>query len=114
MQERNKSMRYCILVLLFLISLSLSAQNVLSKQVAVEHNGTLVRSITMEGFVLEDKNQFVKLFKPYRNKYLTTADMDAILQKIQVIYEKEGYQQLVSITYQVNKHRLIFTALMTS
>jgi hemolysin activation/secretion protein len=74
----------------------------------------LIKSIDMEGFVLQDKDQFVKLFKPYRNKYLTTADMDGILQQIQVIYEKEGYQQLVTITYHVDKHRLLFTALMTS
>ena len=64
--------------------------------------------------MLGDKDQFIKLFKPYRNKYLTSADMDAILQKIQVMYERDGYQQLVSISYQVIKHRLVFTALMTS
>jgi len=40
--------------------------------------------------------------------------MDGILQQIQVMYEKEGYQQLVTITYHVDKHHLLFTALMTS
>ncbi len=30
-------------------------------------------------------------------------------KEIKVIYEREGYQQLVSITYQVDKHRLVFT-----
>ena len=75
---------------------------------------TLIHSITMEGFLLQDKNQFVKLFKPYRNQYLSKVDMDMILQKIQDIYEQEGFQQLVSITYTVNKHRLIFTVAMTS
>ena len=70
--------------------------------------------VVFEGFVLGDKDRFVNLFKPYRNKYLKTADMDDILQKIRIIYEREGYQQLVSITYKVVKHKLIFTALMTS
>ena len=64
--------------------------------------------------MLGDKSRFVKLFKPYRNKYLTGTDMDTILQKIQAIYEQEGYAQLVSISYQVTKHRLVFTVLMIS
>ena len=83
-------------------------------EATVQAERTLIHSITMEGFLLQDKNQFVKLFKPYRNKYLSKADMDMILQKIQDIYEQEGFQQLVSITYAVNKHRLIFTVSMTS
>ena len=107
-------MRYCVFVLLLFISWPVLAQNIPALQVISQDKGVLVRSIVIEGFVLEDKGQFVKLFKPYRNKYLTTADMDGILQKIQVIYEKEGYQQLVSITYQVTKHRLVYTASMIS
>jgi hemolysin activation/secretion protein len=110
-------MRYCVLILLFFISLPLlplSAQNEPTVQATVRDKGVLIRHIDIEGFVLGDKNQFVKLFKPYRNKYLTSADMDAVLQKIQIIYEREGYQQLVSITYHVDRHRLVFTALMTS
>jgi len=74
----------------------------------------LSRDIQMDGFVLQNKEQFIKLFKLYRNKYLTTDDMNLILQKIQGIYEREGYQELVNINYQVIKHRLVFTALMTS
>jgi hemolysin activation/secretion protein len=81
---------------------------------AVASQGTLIKSIDIQGFVLQDKERFLRLFKPYRNKYLTTADMDGILQQIQVMYEKEGYQQLVTITYHVDKHHLLFTALMTS
>ena len=107
-------MRYCLLLLLLFISLPVSAQNVPISQAAAKVQSTLISDIKMEGFVLQDKNQFVKLFKPYRNKYLTTADRDEILQKIQDIYEQEGYQQLVTITYQVIKHRLVFTVLMTS
>ncbi|MBF0570241.1 MAG: hypothetical protein HQL12_00055 [Candidatus Omnitrophica bacterium] len=107
-------MRYCLFVLLLFVSLPSFAQKSPAPQAAVQDKGVLIRNIVMEGFVLQDKNQFVKLFKPYRNKYLTTADMDEILQKIRVVYEREGYQQIVSISYQVNKHRLLFTALMTS
>jgi len=107
-------MRYGVLILLLFISLPSSAQNIPAGQVVVKDKGVLVRDIKMEGFVLGDKDQFVKIFKPYRNKYLTTADMDAILQRIQRIYEEQGYQQLVTISYQVTKHRLVFTALMTS
>jgi hemolysin activation/secretion protein len=107
-------MRYCVLILLLFISLPASAPNAAVGQAVSQAQGTLIRNIVMEGFVLQDKNQFVKLFKPYRNKYLTIHDMDGILQKIQDIYEKEGYQQLVSITYHVEKHRLVFTASMIS
>ena len=108
-------MRYLILTALLFISLPALAQNVNVALATTQPAKTLIRSITMEGFVLGDKGRFVKLFKPYRNKYLSTADMDEILQKIQIIYEREGYKQLVSITYQVvDKHRLVFTALMIS
>lgn len=107
-------MRYCLLILLLLMPFSAFAQNSPAEQAAGQNKGTLIRSIEMDGFVLGDKGQFVKLFKPYRNKYLTKADMDAILQQVEIFYEREGYQQLVSITYQVIKHRLVFTALMIS
>jgi hemolysin activation/secretion protein len=107
-------MRYYVLISLLFISLSVPARNVLAAPADAQLQGTLVRNISIEGFVLQDKDQFIKLFKPYRNKYLTGADMDAILRQIQVIYEREGYQQLVSITYHLDKHRLVFTALMTS
>jgi|GEM_PF-3424733 hemolysin activation/secretion protein len=107
-------MRQSVLIILLFASLTLSARDGAASQAAPQQQGTLISSIVIEGFVLQDKEQFTKLFKPYRNKHLTTADMDAILDQIQVIYEREGYQQLVSITYHVNKHRLIFTALMTS
>jgi hypothetical protein len=107
-------MRYFLLILLLFIPFPVSAQSVPSAQIALQDKGILIHDIEMDGFVLGNKDQFVKLFKPYRNKYLTKSDMDAILMQIQVFYEREGYQQLVSITYQVVKHRLIFTALMTS
>jgi len=107
-------MRNYLLILLFFIFLPVSAQNAAATQAALKEKGTLIRSIAMEGFVLGDKNQFVKMFKPYRNKYLTAHDMDIILQEIQIVYEREGYLQLVSITYHVDKHRLIFTVSMTT
>jgi len=107
-------MRYGILVLLLLLSLPLIAFNVSAQQVVSQDTVVLIKNIEMAGFVLGDKSQFVKIFKPYRNKYLTRADMDEILKKVQIIYEEQGYKELVSITYQVNKHRLEFTVLMTS
>ena len=107
-------MRYGVLILFLLVSLPASSLNAAVPQVASKPQGTLIRSIVIEGFVLGDRTQFVKLFKPYRNKYLTTTDMDVILHKIQGIYEMDGYQQMVLITYKVNKHRLVFTSSMTS
>jgi len=107
-------MCYLILIGLLFTSFPVLAQDVTAPSAAVEDRGILIHNIVLEGFVLGDKNQFTKLFKPYRNKHLTRADMDAILQEIQHIYEEQGYQQLVSISYQVIKHRLVFTALMTS
>jgi len=107
-------MRYCILVALLFISFPALAQNDIARQSMLQDKGVLIRNIAMEGFMLENKHQFVKLFKPYRNKYLTEADMEEILKEVQVIYEREGYQQLVSITYHVIKHRLVFTVSMIS
>lgn len=107
-------MRYAVLILLLFISLPALVQNAAAQQATSSLQSVLIHDIVMEGFVLGDKDQFVKLFKPYRNKHLNTADMDAILQQIQDIYEREGYQELVTITYKVIKHRLVFTALMTS
>ena len=107
-------MRYCILILLLFIPWPISAQNVNAPQVLMKDKGVLIRNIEIGGFVLGDKNQFIKLFKPYRNKYLKTSDMDEILQEIQAIYERGGYKELVSISYQVIKRRLIFTVLMSS
>ena len=107
-------MRNWILILLLFITFPAAAQNASVSNAAAEDKGVLVKNISIDGFVLGDREQFVKLFKPYRNKHLTTYDMDGILQKIQVIYEREGYLQLVSITYQVIKHRLVFTVLMTT
>ncbi len=103
-------MRYFILFLLLFISLPASAQNVPAPQVVSQAQGGLVRNIAIEGFVLEEqKSQFVKLFKPYRNKHLSAADIDTILQALQEIYEQAGYQGLVSIEYRVKKKSLTFT-----
>jgi len=107
-------MLYWTFILLFLLSFPVSAQNVATPGATVQAQRTLIHSITIEGFLLKDQNQFVKLFKSYHNKYLSKVDMDMILQKIQDIYEQKGFAQLVSITYAVNKHRLIFTVAMTS
>ena len=107
-------MRFSLLILLLFISLPASAQNIAAPSASQQAQKILIQKIEIQGFVLGDKNQFVKLFKPYRNKYLSKAGMDAILQKIQGIYEQEGFQELVAITYAVNKHRLIFTVSLTS
>ena len=67
-------MRYCVLIVLLFISLPVSVQNVsASRQCCKARQGILIRNIEIEGFVLGDKDQFVKLFKPYRNKYLTAC-----------------------------------------
>lgn len=107
-------MFYWTFILLLFLSFPVSAQDVTSPTAAVQTDRTLIHSITMDGFMLQDKNQFTKLFKPYINKYLSRSDMDMILQKVQDIYEQEGFQQLVSITYSVKKHHLTFMVSMTS
>lgn len=107
-------MRYGVMLLLFLAMMPLSAPNAVAANADSRAQGVLVRSITIDGFVLQDKEQFTRLFKPYRNKYLTEEDTDQLLKQIQVIYEREGYQQLVSITYKLDKHHLAFSVLMTS
>jgi len=100
-------MRYA-LMLLFFISMPAVVQNAAAQETIPATAVVLIKNISIEGFLLQDKEQFVKLFKPYRNKYLSTADMDEILQKVQKIYEQEGYQSLVSIDYRVKKQWLTF------
>ena len=78
-----------IVMLLFFISLPVSAQNVTASPSTSKAQGPLISSIKMEGFVLQNKNQFVELFKPYRNKHLSSADIDTILQQLQEIYEQD-------------------------
>ena len=102
-------MRYCFLILLLFIFLPVSAQNAPASQVSQQAQKTLIKKIEIQGFVLGDKNQFVQLFKPYRNKHLSAADIDTILQNLREIYEQAGYQRLVSIEYQVKKSCLTFT-----
>jgi hemolysin activation/secretion protein len=101
-------MRY-VLMILFFISMPVVVQNAAAQEIIPATAVVLIKNISIEGFLLQDKEQFVKLFKPYRNKYLSTADMDEILQKVQKVYEQEGYQSLVSIDYHVKKHWLTFT-----
>ena len=107
-------MRYLLLIFLFFTPVPVFAKNAAAPHAALKDKGVLIRDIKIEGFVLGDKGQFIKMFKPYRNKYLTAADLDKILEEIQIVYEREGYQQLVLITYKVIKHRVVFTASMTS
>ena len=107
-------MRYSFLILLCFIFMPLTVQQAAAAQSVSQEKGVLIRDIRMDGFVLGDRDQFAKIFKPYRNKFLTTEDMDDILQKIQIVYEREGYKELVTITYKATKHRLVYTALMTS
>ena len=107
-------MRYFIFTLLFLAISPLLSQADAGPQAVSDEKPAMVKSIVLEGFKLEDKGQFVKLFKPYRNKFLTSFDISGLLEKIQAIYAEKGYQQLVTITWRLDRHRLIFTASMTS
>ena len=102
-------MRYVVLIVLLFISLPALAQNSAAPQAVSQEQKTLVQKIVMEGFVLKNKGQFVKLFKPCRNKYLTAADIDTLLQNLEEIYEQAGYQGLISIEHVIKKKVLTFT-----
>jgi hemolysin activation/secretion protein len=94
---------------MFFISMPVIAQNAAASQADTTAQRTFINDIRIEGFVLGDKRQFLKLFKPYRKKHLSAADMDTILQQVQQIYEQGGYQALVSIDYHVDRKCLTFT-----
>lgn len=105
-------MRY---VLLALVLMSFSVVIPQGPAAAQQRAGILIREVLIQGFVPDDtRPEIMKLFKPFRNKYLAASDMDGILGKLQAIYEREGYQQLVAINYQVINHRLVFTVSMIS
>jgi hypothetical protein len=101
-------MRYCLLLILLFISLPVSAQNAAVLQNTAQDK-VLVSNILIGGFVLEDKSQFVKLFKPYRIKHLSVLDVNTILEQLEEIYEQAGYQGLVSIDHRLAKRTLTFT-----
>ena len=101
-------MRYFILFLSLFISGSALAQNIPAPQVVSQEQKVLIQKIQIEGFIPQDKDQFAKLFKPYRNQHLSSSDMQAILGQIQEIYEQAGYQGLVSIEYHVHKRQLVY------
>lgn len=107
-------MRLFFLVFMMFFSLQLSSSNL--AQAAVHHDGVLIKVISVQGFQLGDKDQqqLIQLFKPFRDKWLTRDQLDDLLQKVEFIYDSEGYQGLVAVTYNVDHHRLIFSALMTS
>ncbi len=111
---KGEPMRYVLCSVLVLVAGLFWAQPTPAAEADAAKKGVLVRSIEMEGFILGDKGQFTKIFKMYRNKYLTPEDTDGILAKIQKIYEREGYLKLVSITYVLKKHRLIYSVAMNS
>ena len=100
---------FLICIFVFPMAISFATQSAASAQSTSKAQGPLISSIKMEGFVLQNKNQFVELFKPYRNKHLSSADIDTILQQLQEIYEQAGYQGLVSIVYRVKRKSLVFT-----
>ena len=102
-------MRCFFLISLFLISLPAGVGNAAASQDLVQTQAPLVRKIEIKGFVLQDKGQFVKLFKPYRNKLLSADEINAMLQELAEIYEQAGYQGLVSIRYEVKNKVLTFT-----
>ena len=97
------------LVLLFLVSAPILSGRSFAADHDQQAQGQFVKSITIQGFVLDDKDQFVRIFKPYRNKYLTAVDIDTILQELQERYEQAGYQGLISIEYQIQRKRLTFS-----
>ena len=101
-------MRNFVFLGFLLISLPAMAQNSPLPPTVAQDSVRLIRTIAIQGFVLQDKKQFADLFKPHRNKHLSAVDIDAILQRLQEMYEQAGYQGLVSIEHHENKRVLTF------
>lgn len=102
-------MSFFIIFFLVFMPLQSFAQTSLVSNTMTQGIDTLVRNVQIDGFVLQDKAQFVKLFKPYRNKRLSQKEIDIIQQSLEEIYELAGYQGLVSIDHRFKKNSLIFT-----
>ncbi len=73
----------------------------------------LIRKITIEGFVLKDRQPFEQLFKPHLNKYLSPMDIDAILDAVKALYAQQGYQGMVDASYTVSRHDLKIRVFLT-
>ncbi|MDE2222546.1 MAG: hypothetical protein KGK03_05685 [Candidatus Omnitrophica bacterium] len=103
-------MRFILLSFLLFTAVPVLAQETMPAQAAAAPSQrVLIRSISIQGFVLDDRAQFTRLFRPYRNKRLSTGDVDAVLQQLSKIYEEAGYHGLVGIKYHISKRNLIFT-----
>jgi len=100
-------MRYIMMMVLLVMSMPALAQSLPVAQTVSK--GFSARNITIEGFVLGDKAQFVNLFKPYKNKYLSLSDIDTLQGQIEKIYEHAGYGGMVAIKNHFSKKSLTFT-----
>ena len=73
----------------------------------IDYDGrVLVRKIMITGFVPKDRKPFESAFKPYLNKRLFPSDIDALIAEVKYLYAQEGYQELVQISYTLNRHIL--------
>ncbi len=80
--------------------------------VIAQDGHVLVRQITVDGFLLKEKSKFAKMFKKYRNKKLSTDEVNRVVDQVRSLYVEAGYENLVLLTYQIIKGQLhIFIAL---
>ena len=105
-----------MLIVFFLLSgpLAFTQTAQASEVVNADNQKTLIRKITIEGFLLQNRNKFEQLFKLYRNKYLSNENIESLLNSVEVLYEEEGYQSLIAITSSIHKHHLKINASLIS
>ena len=67
----------------------------------------LVRKIIVAGLVPQNKAKLEQIIKPYRNKRLSTQDIDRLVQSIKEYYLEAGYDGLVDMDYTVRRNQLL-------
>ncbi|MBI5145194.1 MAG: hypothetical protein HZA27_03300 [Candidatus Omnitrophica bacterium] len=66
-----------------------------------------IKKITFSGATLISEDKIKEILLPFKNRWLTQAEIQAILDLIATRYKEEGYaERIASISYQINKNRL--------
>ena len=66
----------------------------------------MVHAIIVSGLVPQNKSGLDTVLKSYRNKRLSSQDIDGLIRAVKKFYLEAGYDGLVNMDYTLRKNRL--------
>ena len=79
---------------------------------ADSNGNVLVKRVILTGFVLTDKKIFEQIIKENKNKRLSQEQIQTIVDNVRTIYLANGYTDLVTVSYKLDKNRLVINILL--